>query len=28
MVGTAEDHHSNPLKIAIADFKRRGGRFV
>ena len=28
MVGTAEDHHSNPLKIAIGDFKRRGGRFV
>src|SRR6185369_6239392 len=28
MVGTAEDHHSNPLKIAIADFKRRGGRLV
>lgn len=28
MFGTAEDHHSNPLKIAIAKFKRRGGRFV
>ncbi len=28
MIGTAEDHHSNPLKIAIAQFKRRGGRFV
>jgi anaerobic selenocysteine-containing dehydrogenase len=28
MIGTAEDHHSNPLKIAIGDFKRRGGRFV
>jgi len=28
MLGTAEDHHSNPLKIAIAAFKRRGGRFV
>src|SRR6185437_3218436 len=28
MMGTAEDHHSNPLKIAIGDFKRRGGRFV
>jgi len=28
MIGTAEDHHSNPLKIAIAKFKRRGGRFV
>jgi anaerobic selenocysteine-containing dehydrogenase len=28
MIGTAEDHHSNPLKIAISAFKRRGGRFV
>ena len=28
MLGTAEDHHSNPLKIAIAKFKRRGGRFI
>ena len=28
MIGTAEDHHSNPLKIAISQFKRRGGRFV
>jgi anaerobic selenocysteine-containing dehydrogenase len=28
MLGTAEDHHSNPLKIAISGFKRRGGRFV
>ena len=28
MIGTAEDHHSNPLKIAIAKFKRDGGRFV
>ncbi|MBI2754007.1 MAG: molybdopterin oxidoreductase family protein [Betaproteobacteria bacterium] len=28
MLGTAEDHHSNPLKIAISAFKRRGGRFV
>jgi len=28
MLGTAEDHHSNPLKIAIAKFKRAGGRFV
>jgi len=28
MFGTAEDHHSNPLKIAISKFKRRGGRFV
>ena len=28
MLGTAEDHHSNPLKIALAKFKRHGGRFV
>ena len=28
MLGTAEDHHSNPLKIAISRFKRDGGRFV
>jgi anaerobic selenocysteine-containing dehydrogenase len=28
MLGTAEDHHSNPLKIEISKFKRRGGRFV
>ncbi|MBI3523983.1 MAG: molybdopterin oxidoreductase family protein [Betaproteobacteria bacterium] len=28
MIGTAEDHHSNPLKIAIAKFKRNGGRFI
>ncbi|MDP1607278.1 MAG: molybdopterin oxidoreductase family protein [Rhodocyclaceae bacterium] len=28
MIGTAEDHHSNPLKIAIAKFKRDGGRFI
>jgi len=28
MIGTAEDHHSNPLKIQISKFKRRGGRFV
>ncbi|EXJ15133.1 sulfite dehydrogenase subunit SoeA [Imhoffiella purpurea] len=28
MIGTAEDHHSNPLKIAISEFKRRGGRFI
>jgi hypothetical protein len=25
MIGTAEDHHSNPLKIAISKFKRGGG---
>jgi len=28
MIGTAEDHHSNPLKIAISRFKRDGGRFI
>ncbi|MBK7791394.1 MAG: molybdopterin oxidoreductase family protein [Betaproteobacteria bacterium] len=28
MLGTAEDHHSNPLKVAIAKFKRDGGRFI
>ncbi|HUL65423.1 MAG TPA: molybdopterin oxidoreductase family protein [Burkholderiaceae bacterium] len=28
MIGTAEDHHSNPLKIALSKFKRDGGRFV
>ena len=28
MMGTAEDHHSNPMKIAISKFKRDGGRFI
>ncbi len=28
MIGTAEDHHSNPLKIALSKFKRAGGRFI
>ena len=28
MIGTAEDHHSNPLKMAISRFKRQGGRFI
>ncbi|HHH39297.1 MAG TPA: formate dehydrogenase [Sedimenticola sp.] len=28
MIGTAEDHDSNPLKIHISEFKRRGGRFI
>ncbi len=28
MIGTAEDHHSNPMKAALAKFKRSGGRFV
>ena len=28
MIGTAEDHHSNPLKIALSKFKRSGGKFI
>ena len=28
MIGTAEDHHSNPMKIALSEFKREGGRFI
>ncbi len=28
MLGTAEDHHSNPMKIALSRFKRGGGRFI
>jgi anaerobic selenocysteine-containing dehydrogenase len=28
MIGTAEDHHSNPLKMAISRFKRQGGKFI
>jgi sulfite dehydrogenase (quinone) subunit SoeA len=28
MIGTAEDHHSNPMKIALSKFKRQGGRFI
>ena len=28
MIGTAEDHHSNPMKIALSKFKRGGGRFI
>ncbi len=28
MIGTAEDHHSNPLKKALGEFKRQGGRFI
>ena len=28
MLGTAEDHHSNPMKIAMSQFKRNGGRFI
>ncbi|MGV6826919.1 MAG: molybdopterin oxidoreductase family protein [bacterium] len=28
MIGTAEDHHSNPMKIALSKFKRDGGKFI
>jgi anaerobic selenocysteine-containing dehydrogenase len=28
MLGTAEDHHSNPMKVALSKFKRSGGRFI
>jgi anaerobic selenocysteine-containing dehydrogenase len=28
MIGTAEDHHSNPMKMALGKFKRGGGRFI
>ena len=28
MVGTAEDHHSNPMKVELSKFKRNGGRFI
>ncbi|MCK4743927.1 MAG: molybdopterin oxidoreductase family protein [Sulfuriflexus sp.] len=28
MIGTAEDHHSNPMKIALSKFKRNGGKFI
>jgi len=28
MIGTAEDHHSNPLKTALGQFKNDGGRFI
>ena len=28
MLGTAEDHHSNPMKAALSKFKRGGGRFI
>lgn len=28
MIGTAEDHHSNPMKLALGKFKRAGGRFI
>ena len=28
MIGTAEDHHSNPLKMQLSQFKRQGGKFI
>ena len=28
MIGTAEDHHSNPMKKHLGEFKRNGGRFI
>ena len=28
MIGTAEDHHSNPLKTELSKFKRNGGKFI
>ncbi len=28
MIGTAEDHHSNPMKMELSKFKRHGGRFI
>jgi anaerobic selenocysteine-containing dehydrogenase len=28
MIGTAEDHHSNPMKVELSKFKRHGGRFI
>ncbi len=28
MIGTAEDQHENPMKIALSKFKRNGGRFI
>ena len=28
MIGTAEDHHSNPLKVELSKFKRQGGKFI
>jgi anaerobic selenocysteine-containing dehydrogenase len=28
MLGTAEDHHSNPMKAMLSKFKREGGRFI
>jgi anaerobic selenocysteine-containing dehydrogenase len=28
MIGTAEDHNSNPMKMALSKFKRQGGKFI
>ena len=28
MIGTAEDHHSNPMKTELSKFKRQGGKFI
>ncbi len=28
MIGTAEDHHSNPMKVELSKFKRNGGKFI
>jgi len=28
MIGTAEDHHSNPMKTELSRFKRQGGKFI
>ena len=28
MIGTAEDHHSNPMKMELSRFKRQGGKFI
>ncbi len=28
MIGTAEDHHSNPMKMELSKFKRQGGKFI
>ena len=28
MMGTVEDHHSNPMKMALSKFNREGGRFI
>jgi anaerobic selenocysteine-containing dehydrogenase len=28
MIGTADDHHSNPMKMELSKFKRQGGKFI